>query len=249
MKAQKYNRCLAFILAISFYIMALPPVSFAAERTANICTRQDTQSFADKIAQTTYVSYEMDGETVIEQTRFIDFDGSTVIMYRSVEKNGTGELVYTDAGVKQTIRLENQNYDMFLKLATSKDAPQTRGDNVGQDVVGSQYKHIFVSNLNYTMDNSAINQILVGGVAAATSFLISELKLPGKTAVDIGAWVFGAISSLSPSKFVFNQTLYEVHFSFDNRYYTHCYHEIVSSYDSGGHLIDTTKMYMQSVGG
>ncbi len=26
-----------------------------------------------------------------------------------------------------------------------------------------------------------------------------------------------------------------------NSYYTHCYHDILYSYDSGGHLMDTTK--------
>ena len=31
--------------------------------------------------------------------------------------------------------------------------------------------------------------------------------------------------------------------------YTHCYHDILYSYDSGGHLVDTTKSYHQAVGG
>ena len=30
---------------------------------------------------------------------------------------------------------------------------------------------------------------------------------------------------------------------------THCYHDILYSYDSGGHLMDTTKSYHQAVGG
>lgn len=34
-----------------------------------------------------------------------------------------------------------------------------------------------------------------------------------------------------------------------NSYYTHCYHDILYSYDSGGHLMDTTKSYHQAVGG
>lgn len=42
---------------------------------------------------------------------------------------------------------------------------------------------------------------------------------------------------------------YEVHFAYDNSYYTHCYHDILYSYDSGGHLMDTTKSYHQAVGG
>lgn len=34
-----------------------------------------------------------------------------------------------------------------------------------------------------------------------------------------------------------------------NSYYTHCYHDILYSYDSGGHLMDTAKSYHQAVGG
>lgn len=34
-----------------------------------------------------------------------------------------------------------------------------------------------------------------------------------------------------------------------NSYYTYCYHDILYSYDSGGHLMDTTKSYHQAVGG
>lgn len=48
---------------------------------------------------------------------------------------------------------------------------------------------------------------------------------------------------------IVNQTLYEVHFSYDDMYYTHCYHEVMKSYDTGGHLIDTTVMYKQAIGG
>ena len=50
-------------------------------------------------------------------------------------------------------------------------------------------------------------------------------------------------------KFIKKLTAYEVHFAYDNSYYTHCYHDILYSYDSSGHLVDTTKSYHQAVGG
>lgn len=145
--------------------------------------------------------------------------------------------------------LPYQSYDVFLKLATSKSMPQTRGATVGSDVTGSQYKHIFVSNLSYTIDNTAIAQIEIGGVETAASLLITGLHLPGSTAVTVGSFLVSVVLATSPSKVVINQSLYEVHFAYDNSYYTHCYHDILYSYDSGGHLMDTTKSYHQAVGG
>ena len=81
------------------------------------------------------------------------------------------------------------------------------------------------------------------------AFLITGLHLPGSTAVTVGSFLVSVVLATSPSKVVINQSLYEVHFAYDNSYYTHCYHDILYSYDSGGHLMDTTKSYHQAVGG
>lgn len=56
-------------------------------------------------------------------------------------------------------------------------------------------------------------------------------------------------AALAPYKMEISQKLYEVYFSYDNVYYTHCYHEVIKSYDTGNHLIDTRTEYHQSVGG
>jgi len=94
-----------------------------------------------------------------------------------------------------------------------------------------------------------IAQIEIGGVETAASLLITGLHLPGSTAVTVGSFLVSVVLATSPSKVVINQSLYEVHFAYDNSYYTHCYHDILYSYDSGGHLMDTTKSYHQAVGG
>jgi len=104
-------------------------------------------------------------------------------------------------------------------------------------------------NLVATIDNTAIAQIEIGGVETAASLLITGLHLPGSTAVTVGSFLVSVVLATSPSKVVINQSLYEVHFAYDNSYYTHCYHDILYSYDSGGHLMDTTKSYHQAVGG
>lgn len=53
----------------------------------------------------------------------------------------------------------------------------------------------------------------------------------------------------SETSMVISQISYEIHFTYDDGYYTHCYHQTCKSYNSSGSLIDTTKYYMQSVGG
>ena len=214
-----------------------------------IISKSDRENLVATVARTVQVSYKIDKNTIIEVTRFTDIDGQNVTLNRSVKEDGTGELVYTKAQKTKKSKLTNQSYDVFLKLATSKSMPQTRGATVGSDVTGSQYKHIFVSNLSYTIDNTAIAQIEIGGVETAASLLITGLYLPGSTAVTVGSFLVSVVLATSPSKVVINQSLYEVHFAYDNSYYTHCYHDILYSYDSGGHLMDTTKSYHQAVGG
>lgn len=153
MTMKKYTRFLAGVLIMAICVTTWLPVSFAAEKGATVTS---TESLVASIGRTMQVSYKMDGSTIIEVTRFTDVDGQNVIMNRSVKKDGTGELVYTKAQKVQKVSLANQDYDVFLKLATSKSAPQTRSATVGSDVTGSQYKHVFVSNLSYTIDNSAM---------------------------------------------------------------------------------------------
>ncbi len=100
------------------------------------------------------------------------------------------------------------------------------------------------------LDNQLKLRVLeIGGVETAASLLITGLHLPGSTAVTVGSFLVSVVLATSPSKVVINQSLYEVHFAYDNSYYTHCYHDILYSYDSGGHLMDTTKSYHQAVGG
>lgn len=241
--------CLGITVAVLQNLPMTTAFADSAISKTKIISKSDRENLVATVARTVQVSYKIDKNTIIEVTRFTDIDGQNVTLNRSVKEDGTGELVYTKAQKTKKSKLTNQSYDVFLKLATSKSMPQTRGATVGSDVTGSQYKHIFVSNLSYTIDNTAIAQIEIGGVETAASLLITGLHLPGSTAVTVGSFLVSVVLATSPSKVVINQSLYEVHFAYDNSYYTHCYHDILYSYDSGGHLMDTTKSYHQAVGG
>lgn len=57
------------------------------------------------------------------------------------------------------------------------------------------------------------------------------------------------LPSIDAYKTVITDAVYEVLFSYDNVYYTHCYHETMKSYNQAGSLIDTTRIYKQAIGG
>ena len=241
--------CLGITVAALQNLPMTTAFSDSAISKTKIISKSDRENLVATVARTVQVSYKIDKNTIIEVTRFTDIDGQNVTLNRSVKEDGTGELVYTKAQKTKKSKLTNQSYDVFLKLATSKSMPQTRGATVGSDVTGSQYKHIFVSNLSYTIDNTAIAQFEIGGGETAASLLFTGLDLPGSTAVTVGSFLVSVVLATSPSKVVINQSLFDVLFAYVNRYYTNCYHDILYSYDSGGHLMDTTKSYHQAVGG
>ena len=145
--------CLGITVAALQNLPMTTAFADSAISKTKIISKSDRENLVATVARTVQVSYKIDKNTIIEVTRFTDIDGQNVTLNRSVKEDGTGELVYTKAQKTKKSKLTNQSYDVFLKLATSKSMPQTRGATVGSDVTGSQYKHIFVSNLSYTIDN------------------------------------------------------------------------------------------------
>lgn len=231
-------------IAMAIVMMFSSPFSALAETTA-VQTRQDCNSVGNSLQ----VSYKLDEDTVVEITTFLDVDNENVNIYRTVQKDGSGKLIYTKGDKSQTIRLTNQNYDLFASLVDSPMKYQSRGADIGNDITGSQYKHVYISSNTNTINNSALSQIAAGGVGTATSIVIGLLNVPAGIATGIASWLYSSVLALSPSKVTIYQSVYEVLFAYDNVYYTHCYHEIIKSYDSGGHLVDTTRMYKQAIGG
>lgn len=208
-----------------------------------------TEKIVNSVSNSLQVHYKLEGDTVIEITSFTDIDNEYVEMWRSVEKDGSGKLIYTKADESLTTVLSNQDYNLFSSLVNAHMTSQIRGANIGSDISGSQYKHIFISSNTATLNNSALSQIVQGGIGTGASIIIGLINVPAGIATSIASFLYSSILALSPSKVSVAQSVYEVLFTYDNVYYTHCYHEIIKSYDSGGHLVDTTKMYKQVIGG
>lgn len=169
--------CLGITVAALQNLPMTTAFADSAISKTKIISKSDRENLVATVARTVQVSYKIDKNTIIEVTRFTDIDGQNVTLNRSVKEDGTGELVYTKAQKTKKSKLTNQSYDVFLKLATSKSMPQTRGATVGSDVTGSQYKHIFVSNLSYTIDNTAIAQICICITKISTFLILCDLAV------------------------------------------------------------------------
>lgn len=226
------------ILAIIITVFA--PFSVFAETTAISMSQ-----VAINVMESLQVNYRFSGDTVIEISSFLDIDNERVEMWRSVEKDGSGELIYKKSGESISTELSNQDYDLFVKLVNAPPTKQIRGGTIGSEINGSQYKHLHISSEMGTIDNSALSQIYANGVGTGASIIVGLINVPAGIAIAIASFIYGSLRALSPSKVIINQAAYEVLFTHDNVYYTHCYHQIVRAYDSGGHLVDTTSVLTQ----
>ena len=194
--------CLGITVAALQNLPMTTAFADSAISKTKIISKSDRENLVATVARTVQVSYKIDKNTIIEVTRFTDIDGQNVTLNRSVKEDGTGELVYTKAQKTKKSKLTNQSYDVFLKLATSKSMPQTRGATVGSDVTGSQYKHIFVSNLSYTIDNTAIAQIEICITKISTFLILCDLAVCRATLYVSFSLVFALMRYLQGKVFL-----------------------------------------------
>ena len=114
------------------------------------------------------------------------------------------------------------------------------------------YQNVLVTSENklvYLIAEVSPSDETDGGAATATGIIMTLFALPGGVALALGSYLYTIAAAVSPYRMVIYTNYYEVLFSYDNVYYTHCYHEIISSYDSGNHLIGTNIDYYQAIGG
>lgn len=244
---------LAVLLAFCMICM-LPGQCLAAEYQENIS--QDVHEDGlniQSLMNSVSVTYAVNDGEVVENATFADVDGSSAYISQTIRSDGTGTLLIRKGGKEETIALVNQDYDLFMELASmnSNHGIQTRGTQIGKEITGSQYKHIYIGSSSYTVNNDSVTQIAAGGASTAAGIIasIAGASIPTTILIAAGGFLWTVISACSPYKVQVSQTVYEVHFTYDDGYYIHCYHQVLKSYDSGNHLIDTTKAYQQSIGG
>ena len=119
-------------------------------------------------------------------------------------------------------------------------------------MTGSQFKHryvctsatdtVYASDLRKCKKASDVASILATAWGSTPAAVISS------TASFIFDQMLQCMSS-DCYKVTISSITYEVLFSYDNSYYTHCYHQTVKEYKSNGSLIRSKTDYYQAIGG
>lgn len=248
MKTKMLSRCTACALALVLFFAALAPTVFA-----DSTNHKGNDSLLN--GSNYIVSYSMNGKAVVEQLTIHD-EGTTRIT-RTVYPNNTMKITVVSDSGEVTTASTKSDYNLFYEIY--QDQQNYKSGQLaqipsltGSEVTGSQFKHRYV------------------GTSATDTVYASDLR-KCKKASDIAsilatAWgnTPAAVISATAS-FIFDQMLqsmstdcykvtmssitYEVLFSYDNSYYTHCYHQTVKEYKSNGSLIRSKTDYYQAIGG
>lgn len=186
------------------------------------------------------VSYRMDGENIVET---IVFSGATMI--RTVTPAGTMTIKTIENGSTSTAKV-NADYSVYKKICEAQYGVAT----IGSDVTGSQYKHRYVGTPGpVTITKQEVVQCRTA--AALARKILGKSSIPALVAFSVAEYMLGkAVDTTTYEKVVVNSLTYEVLFVHDNSYYTHCYHQTMSYYNSGASTpFRTDTDYYQAVGG
>lgn len=186
------------------------------------------------------ISYRMDGENVVETIVFPD-----ATMIRTIAPNGVMTIKTIEDGSVSTSELK-ADYKLYKKIYESQYSVVP----AGSEITGSQYKHRYVGTpgpVTITRQEiiqcrtaASLAKVILGksSISAFVAFSVAEYML--KKAVDTATY----------ERVVVNSLTYEVLFVHDNSYYTHCYHQTLSYYNSGASTPFLTETdYYQAVGG
>lgn len=186
------------------------------------------------------ISYRMDGENVVETIVFPD-----ATMIRTIAPNGVMTIKTIEDGSVSTSELK-ADYKLYKKIYESQYSVVP----AGSEITGSQYKHRYVGTpgpVTITRQEiiqcrtaASLAKVILGksSISAFVAFSVAEYML--KKAVDASTY----------ERVVVNSLTYEVLFVHDNSYYTHCYHQTLSYYNSGASTPFLTETdYYQAVGG
>lgn len=186
------------------------------------------------------ISYRMDGENVVETIVFPD-----ATMIRTIAPNGVMTIKTIEDGSVSTSELK-ADYKLYKKIYESQYSVVPEGS----EITGSQYKHRYVGTpgpVTITRQEiiqcrtaASLAKVILGksSISAFVAFSVAEYML--KKAVDTSTY----------ERVVVNSLTYEVLFVHDNSYYTHCYHQTLSYYNSGASTPFLTETdYYQAVGG
>lgn len=184
-------------------------------------------------------------------------DGGITRITRTVHPNDVMDIVVVGASGESTTSTARSDYSLFYEIY--QDQQNYKNGQLaqipaltGSDVTGSQFKHryvgtsatdtVYASDLRKCKKASDVASILATAWGSTPAAVISS------TASFIFDQMLQSMSS-DCYKVTISSITYEVLFSYDNSYYTHCYHQTVKEYKSNGSLIRSKTDYYQAIGG
>ena len=184
-------------------------------------------------------------------------DGGITRITRTVHPNDVMDIVVVGASGESTTSTARSDYSLFYEIY--QDQQNYKNGQLaqipaltGSEVTGSQFKHryvgtsatdtVYASDLRKCKKASDVASILATAWGSTPAAVISS------TASFIFDQMLQSMSS-DCYKVTISSITYEVLFSYDNSYYTHCYHQTVKEYKSNGSLIRSKTDYYQAIGG
>lgn len=233
MKIKKLSRLLSLIIAMAVTVANFAPKLQAAEFEKGEILSQE-------------ISYVYGEEAIREIVKIIDSDGSEATVINQVEKTGDGMVML----VKNDEILSEVKYEAGINMYFYYESTINNGIMAyGADITGNQYRHRYVGSTSAIYENNSLDVFVGGTVANIAAQLIKDLSIEASIAISLASNIYSLGSALSNySKLEVNSHLYEVLRSYDNTYYTHCYHCTFYMYDSGNHLIKSGVEYYQVIG-
>lgn len=203
---------------------------------------------ASEIGENCSVTYSMSGDVVVEQTRWSNLQG--VEITKRVNPDGSGEIVLQENGKRTVITFGGADYSKFVSwvenppVLNGTDNSHSNTMPAGSDLIGSQYKHVQITTngpITYTRPQM---QSWLDFADAYTTLAVSMVNMPSIIISTYAQVIFNQIAR-SPERVTIRTIVYEVLFSYDNVYYTHCYHMSCQTFNPNSNYMD----FIQVVGG
>lgn len=235
------KKCLLVLLIIAM-ITNMSTIAYASE--AN-CSDVE-HGFASDHLNNCYTEYCYIGES-IQEIAYIQINETMLVSNRLIAPDGTFVMNVSD-GTDTNIVRGYVDFEVFEAITEEHISKSNSIMPLGNDVTGSQYKHVYIGSPgSTTIDSTQLSKVT--NALSAYSLLASVTPLPGAVLTGAASLLLSVINSNSPAKVVISSDTYEVVTSYDNTYLFHCYHQVIKSYDSGGHYLGSEKEYIQVIGG
>lgn len=189
----------------------------------------------------------INNENQIIETAMCEVGNTIISSYRVINEDGSYTMTISDE--KETYEINGiTDYSTFYQIALNfmnSNNPYSRGCNM----VGSNFKHVLVGfQPTVTLYASGYaGDATLAEIASDITLVLGAV--PASVILKVAKYALTFLSNSETFKVVINTSTWEIRFSYDNVYYTHCYHQVLLGYNSQGTLIDRKEYYNQVIGG